>query len=153
VFGCKIFGCGSVATLVSTGQLTHGHDLIKGKAKFGYVNITRLHKARGVAHECGLTFDKFGTEVSDSARASTLARFKEISGSNNHPGELSKEDLMLVKKEICKKQGVMITRAGAIEVALIYSYLGGHDRGFIEYDDVARLFHAEMPKVKSLDGI
>ena len=152
-FGCKKLGCGAAATAVSTGQNSHLSDLIKGQSQIGHVNITRLHKARGVAHECGLTFEKGGHTVSDIVRAKTLARLKDLSDSKPFVGTLSKEDLMLVKQEICDSQGVKMSLAGRIEVGLIYKYLGGHDRGFIEYDDVRRFLHAQMPLTKSIDGI
>lgn len=147
-FGCEWIGCGAVATLVSAGQMTH-----RGTTKLFSVNISKLHRAKGVAHECGLTFEKGGKVVSDKKRAETLAKLKTISDSNSTPGILSKEDLMSVKLQICKDQGVKITKAGSVEVGLIYSFLGGKDRGFIEYTDVERFFHAKMPLTKSIDKI
>lgn len=147
-FGCKWIECGAVATLVSGGQMTH-----PGTTKLFSVNISQLHRAKGVAHECGYTFEKGGKKVSDVKRAQTLSRFKKISDNNSAAGTLSKEDLMSVKLQICKEQGVTITKAGSVEVGLIYSFLGGKDRGFIEYEDVVRFFHAEMPLTKAIDKI
>jgi hypothetical protein len=147
-FGCKWIECGAVATLVSGGQLTHS-----GTTKLFSVNISKLHRAAGVAHECGYTFEKGGKKVSDKQRAQTLSRLKKISDNNSATGTLSKEDLMSVKLQICKEQGVKISKAGSIEVGLIYSFLGGKDRGFIEYDDVVRFFHAEMPLTKAINKI
>jgi hypothetical protein len=152
-FGCDVLACGSVASAVSAGQISHSGDLVSGQARFGIVNLSRLHKARFVAHECGLTFAKGGTTVDDDVRKSTLARMKEISDASSNPGELRKEDLMKVKLEICTKQNVEMSLPGEVEVGLIYSYLGGDDRGFIEYEDVVRLFHAEMPKTKIVKGL
>ena len=145
-FGCRIFGCGTVGTLVSAGQVSHLGDLFRGDAALGYVNIAALHKARGVAHECGFTFEKGGTAVSDEVRGRTLERLEELTDSEGH---LKKEDILKVKLEICEEQGVSISRAGAVEVDLIFIYLGGEDRGYIDFEDVVRLFHAEMPKVKA----
>jgi hypothetical protein len=147
-FGCKWIECGAVATLVSGGQMTH-----PGTTRLLSVNISQLHKAKGVAHECGYTFEKGGKKVSDAKRAQTLSRLKKIADQNSASGTLSKEDLMSVKLEICKEQGVTITKAGSVEVGLIYSFLGGKDRGFIDYDDVERFFHAQMPLTKSIDKI
>ncbi|MFT6631224.1 MAG: hypothetical protein ACJAS4_001173 [Bacteriovoracaceae bacterium] len=147
-FGCKWIECGAVATLVSGGQMTH-----PGTTRLFSVNISQLHKAKGVAHECGFTFEKGGKKVSNAKRTQTLSRLKKIADKNSASGTLSKEDLMSVKLQICKEQGVIITKAGSVEVGLIYSFLGGKDRGFIEYDDVVRFFHAQMPLTKSIDKI
>lgn len=152
-FGCDVLACGPVAAAVSAGQVSHGSDLTSGRARFGNVNLARLHKARFVAHDCGLTFAKGGTTVDDEVRKSTLARLKEISDASSNPGELRKKDLMKVKLEICSKQNVKMSLPGEVEVGLIYSYLGGDDRGFVEYADVVRLLHAEMPKTKIIDGL
>jgi hypothetical protein len=147
-FGCRWFECGSVANLVSAGQLTH-----PGTTKLLSVNISKLHKARGVAHDCGFTFVKGGTKVSNIKRLKTLNRLKRIADNNHSKGTLSNEDLMSVKLQICKEQNVEISKAGSIEVDLIFSFLGGKDRGFVEYEDVKRLFHAEMPLTKAVNRI
>ena len=152
-FGCKIFGCKTVAHVVSAGQLSYIRETLSGGAKLGKVNLSRLHMARGIAHQCGLTFAKGGIEVSDAARASTLSRLEQISASNSPVGLLSLEDLMTVKREICKAQNVSMSKPGEFEVGLIYKYLGGEDRGFIEYTDVERFLHAKMPLTKSINGI
>ena len=60
---------------------------------------------------------------------------------------------MKVKLDICKSQDVKISGPGKLEVELIYAYLGGRDRGFIEYDDVVRFLHAKMPLTKSVSGL
>ncbi len=136
-FGCKALGCGGVATAVSTGQLT------EGTTSFGKVNLEALHTALGISHDCGLTFEKGGTEVSDAHRAATLAALKARTDKEGH---LVLTDLQAVKESICAAQGVKNTLAGETEVKLIYSFLGGRDRGFIDYDDVERFLHAELPK-------
>jgi hypothetical protein len=136
-FGCMVAACGAVSTAASAGQLT------QGTTNPGSVNVESLHTAIGIAHDCGLTFAKGGTEVSDSVRASTLAALAQRADSE---GRLSLSDLETVKLNICAAQGVENTSAGAIEVGLIYTFLGGNKRGFIDYADVERLFFAELPK-------
>jgi hypothetical protein len=136
-FGCIVTGCGGVATAASAGQLT------QGTTTPGSVNVESLHTAIGIAHECGLTFAKGGTEVSDTVRASTLAALAQRADSEGH---LTYADLEAVKLNICAAQGVQNTSAGTIEIGLIYTFLGGNKRGFIDYADVERLFFAELPK-------
>ena len=51
-FGCKILGCGSVATAVS------GAQVFTGSSSLGKVNLGALHKALGISHECGFTWEK-----------------------------------------------------------------------------------------------
>lgn len=143
-FGCKSSGCGLISGIASLGQLSDKEERSKGFAKVGMVNIARLHMAKGLAHDCGLTFAKGGTEVSNKVRNSTLNRLKEISS-----GNVSLENLMSVKKEICASQNVEMDKTGEIEVKLIYAYLGGNDRGFVDYEDVVRFLNAEMPLVKA----
>ena len=134
-FACPIVGCGGVATAVSAGQLT------QFSTRIGAVNLEALHKAVGIAHECGLTFAKGGTEVSDEVRASTLASLKALADEQGH---LRFEDLETVKLGICEAQGVEITTPGAFEIGLIYSFLGGNDRGYIEYSDVELFLNAKL---------
>lgn len=136
-FGCIIAGCGGVATAVSAGQLT------QGTTSPGNVNVEALHTAIGIAHECGLTFAKGGTEVSDAVRGQTLAALAQLTDSE---GRLTYDDLETVKLNICEEQGVQNTPAGTVEVGLIYTFLGGNKRGFVDFADVERLFFAELPK-------
>ncbi len=136
-FGCIIAGCGGVATAVSAGQLT------EGTTTQGNVNVESLHTALGIAHDCGLTFAKGGTEVSDTVRAQTLAALSQRADADGH---LKYSDLEAVKLNICAAQGVQNTSAGTIEIGLIYTFLGGNRRGYIDYSDVERLFFAELPK-------
>ena len=145
--GCEKFGCGAVATLVSGGQLT------KFATRIGHVNLSKLHKATGVAHDCGFTFEKGASEISEKQIATTLSRMKQIADSNPIQGTLYKSDLMKVKLQICKEQGVKITKPGDVEVGLIFSFLGGKDNNHIQYEDVVRLFNAEMPKTKAVNAI
>lgn len=148
-FGCKVLGCSAVTTAVSLGQNTHLRDVFNHQSSIGKVNITRLHKARGVAHECGLTFKKGGSEIDNETRSQTLMRLKNLA----IDGRLTQDDLFSVKKKICSEQNVEMTLAGKVEMELIFNYLGGKDRGFIEYEDVERLLHAKMPLTKSIEGI
>ena len=135
-FGCKIVQCGAVATLVSGGQLATGTSV------FANVNLESLHTALGVAHDCGLTFAKGGQEVNDAHRAETLAALASLQDEDGH---LRFEDLVAVKENVCAAQGVENTFAGKTEMKLIYSFLGGNVRGFIDYSDVERFLHAELP--------
>lgn len=143
-FGCQWFECSTVATLVSAGQKTHA-----GVTNIGSVNLSKLHTARGVAHDCGLTFEKGGEKVSKKRRDQTLSRLKSLT----KQGRLELKDLMSVKLQTCKDEGVKISTPGELEVKLIYSFLGGKDRGFIEYTDVERFLNAKMPLTKSIDKI
>lgn len=145
-FGCKFVECASVATLVSAGQQTHIETM-----NIASVNITKLHNARGIAHDCGLTFEKGGAKVSNKRRSQTLSRLEALSVKNQ--GRLVLADLMQVKKQICSDEGVEMSAPGKLEVGLIFSFLGGKDRGFIEYTDVERFLNAKMPLTKSIDKI
>ncbi|RZA22266.1 MAG: hypothetical protein EOP10_15705 [Proteobacteria bacterium] len=143
-FGCVVAGCGGVAAAVSAGQVT---ELASTPGK---VNVEALHKALGISHECGLTFAKGGSVVDDATRDSTLAALKERSDTL---GRLTFDDLEAVKLSICEAQDVKISAPGRVEIGLIYSFLGGNERGFIDYDDVVRFFHAELPKTLGRPGI
>ncbi len=136
-FGCDIGLCSSIATATSAGQIA------EGASTFGKVNLEALHRVLGVSHECGLTFAKGTSVVSDEVRNNTLAALFQRADSM---GRLSLEDLKAVKQSICEAQGVKNTFIGAGEVGLIYTFLGGSDRGFVDYADVERFFHAELPK-------
>lgn len=136
-FGCSVLACGGVATAVSTGQL----------AKFatlpGKVNLEALHRSLGISHECGLTFAKGGSEVSDEVRANTLNSLAELA---DEEGRLTLEDLQTVKENICAEQGVRNNSVGKTEVKLIFNFLGGQDRGFIDHSDVELFFNGQLPK-------
>ncbi|MBC7660792.1 MAG: hypothetical protein H7249_13935 [Chitinophagaceae bacterium] len=136
-FGCKVVGCGGVATAASGGQLT------QGATTFGDVNVEALHKAFGLAHDCGLTFAKGGTTVSNEVRSKTLAALSSRATSEGH---LTLQDLEAVKENICAAQRVQNNPVGKTEVRLIYAFLGGKSRGYIDYADVERFLHAELPK-------
>ncbi len=135
-FGCSKLSCGTVATAVSAGQLT------QGTTSFGRVNVEALHSAVGIAHDCGLTFEKGGQEVSDRVRDRTLNELKTLADSS---GRLKLEDLRKVQLNRCNEQGVKPSSAGLLEGELIYTFLGGNERGTILYDDVVRFLHAQLP--------
>lgn len=144
----KEFGCGTVATLVSAGQLMYPSDVYYGKAQIGHVNITNLHKARGVAHECSFTFSYGDTEVNDVTRSHTLGK---LLAKADPQGRLDQNDIMEVKLDICAEQNVEISSAGGVEAGLIFKYLGCEDRGYVAYEDIVRLLNATMPKTKAIN--
>jgi hypothetical protein len=142
-FGCAFASCSAAATAVSAGQLT------QSATSLGKVNVEALHKALGVSHECGLTFAKGGAVVDDATRDSTLAALKARADGQGH---LKLSDLQAVKLGICEAQGVTITNPESLELGLIYTFLGGNERGFIDYEDVDRFLHAELPKTLGHPG-
>jgi hypothetical protein len=136
VFGCDKGSCGSIITLASIAQWN-----------LGKLDLSRLHEAGSLlSHDCGLTFEFGGTSVSDSQRQFTLDRLLALA---NTEGQLQFDDLITVKQEICESQGVEMTVGGETEVKLIYAYLGGVERSFIDHSDVVRLLHATMPAYKT----
>jgi hypothetical protein len=144
-FGCDVLQCGTVATAVSGGQVVTRTSI------FNNVNLESLHTALGVSHDCGLAFAQGGNEVNASHRARTLSALADRQDAN---GRLQYEDLVAVKESICAEQGVRNTFAGKTEMKLIYSFLGGKKRGFIDYSDVERFLNAELPMtVDAPDGL
>jgi hypothetical protein len=106
-FGCSFIDCGGVATIVSFGQSK------TDTSTFGWADLEKLHKADGIAHECGFTFAKGGDVVDDSVRAQSLARLKSRA---NAQGQLTYEDIKATKLAICADQGVEISEAAAMDV-------------------------------------
>jgi hypothetical protein len=143
-FGCD-GGCDVVATIVSAAQQFQifPHPI-------GTVDISQLTKAKPVAHDCGLTFAKGDTTINEERRAQTLSALKERADAKPEGarGQLGYEDLYAVKLDTCNREGVVITNPSQIEVDLIYTYLGGPDRGYVAYEDVNRLLHAQLPTTK-----
>ncbi len=152
-FGCKITGCKTIAHFASLGQNSSLKDRKLDFARLGRVNVTRLHKAKGLAHNCGLTFEKNGVEISNKRRNLTLSKLKKMAQANQPSGTLILSDIQKIKEDICKLENVKSTIAGRFEMKLIFKYLGGDDRGFIEYSDVERFLHAKMPLTKAIEGI
>lgn len=136
-FGCKLVGCSAASTFVSGGQI------LSGTTHVGAVNLEALHKAVGSGHEGGFFYAKGGTVVSDEVRKRTLAMIQARADSM---GRVSREDLEIVKQQICDEQQVEYSEAMKVEIVGIYSFLGGNDRGFIDYADVERFAHGELPK-------
>lgn len=169
-FGCGETGCKPVAVGVSAGQLGISPEKITDES---IVDIGRLSEARGTAHDCGYTFGLGDTEVNPARRAKTLEMFKSRA---KNGVELSLQDLIDVKKELCKvdyeeakrtslarlknkideaNQTLIFSQADTVEFLLIFSFLGGVERGSIRYQDVEDFLHARMPAFKTkylLDG-
>lgn len=143
-FGCE-GGCDQVAALVSGAQHAQIPDHTENN-----VDITNLHRAKPISHGCGLTFSSGGSEVDEARRGETLASLKAIADAKpgDQKGRLEYKDLYAVKIDTCNKEKVVITRPEQVEVDLIYAYLGGPDRGFVEYSDVDLFFHTKLPKTK-----
>ena len=140
-FGCGFVECNAVAQLVSLGQLGHS-----GTTKLSKVNISQLHLAKGTAHDCGINFEYGGTQVSQKRINQTLERLEALA---KEDGKLVLDDLVKVKLQTCADEGVEITGPGKLEMKLIYSFLGGHDRGYIELSDVKRFLDGKLPLTKS----
>ncbi|MAR91498.1 MAG: hypothetical protein CML06_11555 [Pseudomonadales bacterium] len=135
VFGCAPLECGTVAATVAVGQ--------PGAAG---VDIGRLHQAAGIAHDCGLTFAKGATQVTEARRQATLDRLALLA---DEQGRLTYPDLLEVKLATCAEEDVTITGAGRTETKLIFAYLGGVDNGYITLYDVESFLYASMPAVKT----
>ena len=169
-FGCGESGCKPVAIGVSAGQQLQSPDKIGDES---IVDIGKLAQARGTAHDCGYTFGLGETEVNPLRRAETLAMLKNRA--KNHD-QLTLNDLIEVKKTWCKRdyeeakktsltrlknkiddanQTLVFSQADTVEFLLIWSFLGGVDRGFIRVVDVEDFLHARLPAFKTkylLDG-
>lgn len=143
-FGCE-GGCREVATLVAIAQ-----QLQIPFHSFNTVDITNLHRAKPISHGCGLTFASGGSEVDDTRRAETLASLKAIADAKpgDQNGHLEYKDLYAVKINTCNKEKVVISGPEQTEVDLIYAYLGGPDRGFVDYSDVELFLNTKLPKTK-----
>jgi len=118
-----------------------------GRAKARYVNLTDLPNGSGYAHEaCGLTFNKGEKKISDNRRNKTLSRLKPLA---DKKGRLKEEDLKKVKLETCKEDGVEISFSGTVEIQLIWNYLNGGERGYVDYKEVEKLLNPEIPKKRT----
>ena len=131
-FGCDTLFCSTLAN--STGA---------AQGLSGKVDVELLASTPGISHECGLTFAFGGKAVDDMVRAHTLDRLFALADEN---GQLTFSDLMEVKLAICAEQGVEISALGDGEVKLIFAFLGGVDRGFVDYSDVDAFLHARLPE-------
>ena len=140
IFGCTTGACG---TFVGYASLAQGN--------WNTLDMDRLHEAGALSHDCGLTFELGGVTVSDTRRDFTLSRLEMLSSVND--GQLTFDNLMTVKQEICDMEGVEMSRGGETEVKLIYTYLGGKERGYVTQSDVDRFLHATMPEYKTSEYI
>jgi len=137
-FGCGSFECGGVIAITSSNQDSTG------------VDIERLHDAKSVSHDCGLTFGLGDTEVNVAVRQSTLDSFAALADSE---GNLVYSDLETVKLDICAAQGVEMTSTGELELKLMFAYLGGVENGSIPLSGVVSLLHATMPDNKTTEWV
>eukprot|EP00594_Rhizosolenia_setigera_P000941 CAMPEP_0178939820 /NCGR_PEP_ID=MMETSP0789-20121207/433_1 /TAXON_ID=3005 /ORGANISM="Rhizosolenia setigera, Strain CCMP 1694" /LENGTH=110 /DNA_ID=CAMNT_0020618725 /DNA_START=440 /DNA_END=769 /DNA_ORIENTATION=+ len=102
-----------------------------------------LHKT-AISHQCGIHFAKGATVIDDETRNSTLSKLAELADDDGH---LSLDDIAEVKYSICEEQGqgVEITFFGEAEMSLLYTFLGGAVRGYVEYSDVERFLYSKFP--------
>eukprot|EP00594_Rhizosolenia_setigera_P019317 CAMPEP_0178956392 /NCGR_PEP_ID=MMETSP0789-20121207/10220_1 /TAXON_ID=3005 /ORGANISM="Rhizosolenia setigera, Strain CCMP 1694" /LENGTH=254 /DNA_ID=CAMNT_0020638299 /DNA_START=76 /DNA_END=840 /DNA_ORIENTATION=+ len=108
----------------------------------GFVNMEALHKT-AISHDCGFQFAKSATATDDEYRNSTLSKLADLADDDGH---LSFDDIAEVKYAICEEQGVdEITYFGEGEMSLLYSFLGGAVRGYVEYSDVERFLYSKFP--------
>ena len=154
-FGCdSLTACGPVISTVSAGQKLTGGDFGDWINPFKSVDLERLWDAPPISHDCGFTFEKGeGDEgVSETRLASTLAR---LQARVDEDGHLEFSDLLAVKNDICDEEDVDITIFGEIETRLIFAYLGGVERGYVEYSDVEGFLQVDtlMPQTKAEEPI
>ena len=154
-FGCdSATACGPVISTVSAGQKFTGGDFVDWINPFKSVDLERLWDAPPISHDCGFTFEKGeGDEgVSATRLASTFARLAARVDSEGH---LEFSDLLSVKNDICDEEDVDITIFGEIETRLIFAYLGGVERGYVEYSDVEGFLQVDtlMPQTKAEKSI
>ena len=140
VAGTTEFGCNSVfcTGLAGTTGAKQGFN--------GDIDIEDLANVPDISHECGLTFAFGSKQVQDVIREDTLDRLFALTDAE---GNLTFDDLMSVKLDICAEQGVTITDLGEGEVKLIFAFLGGVDRGFVSFADVDAFLHARLPETIS----
>lgn len=131
-FGCDSLFCSTLANSTGAAQ---------GLA--GKVDVEALASTPGISHECGLTFGFGSKQVDDMVREDTLDRLFALA---DEDGRLVFNDLMSVKLAICAEQGVEISALGDGEVKLIFAFLGGVDRGFVDFADVDAFLHARLPE-------
>lgn len=156
-FGCDTTtACGPVIDTVSTGQeFTDGFSFSwLNPFRSREVDLERLWDAPPISHDCGLTFEKGAGElgVSTDRLTSTLASLKSRADAND---QLVYQDILDTKNEICDGEDVEISAAGLIEAQLIFAFLGGIERGFVDYSDVEGFLQvdSQMPKTKAEEQI
>ena len=156
-FGCDTTtACGPVIDTVSAGQqVTEGFSFSWfNPFRSQEVDLERLWDAPPISHECGFTFENGAGEngVSDDRLTSTLASLASRADAN---GQLVYQDILDTKNEICDGEGVEISAAGLIEAQLIFAFLGGVERGFVDYADVEGFLQvdSQMPQTKAEEQI
>lgn len=156
-FGCDTAtACGPVIDLVSAGQ----SDVPSFLSWFSVFNpfddpevdLERLWDAPPVSHDCGFTFGFGEKSVSELQLNSTFTKLASRMDAN---GRLTWQNISDTKLEICREQGVQISNAGETEARLIYAYLGGVERGYVEYSDVRRFLQVDnqLPLTKAAQEI
>lgn len=152
-FGCDTTtACGAVVDTVSAGQEFRDGVSFSWFNPFRTrtVDLERLWDAPPISHECGFTFEPLeaAQQGVSSLRVSETLASLEARSSN---GTLVYQDLLNTKNEICESEGVTATAAGILEAQLTFAFLGGVDRGFVDFSDVERFLQAdsEMPLTKA----
>ncbi len=168
--GCQGRACAAVAEQVAMSQnkgwpaLTV--DIGKLFAAPPRETYTNPKQQRG-SHDCGYTFQFGDSAVNPQVRTATLERFNALAAENG--GKVKLEHLVQVKKEMCKRDFGLykISKLIAfspvdeknatllpdirdhIEVALIWAYLGGMERGWFTVADLYHFFHGTIPPNKT----
>jgi len=158
-FGCaSATACGPVIDAVSAGQHYTSNDnsffSLFNPFRSYEVDLERLWDAPPVSHDCGFTFEQgLGKNgVSTMRLESTLTQLASKASDQN---QLVYQDILDVKLGICEEEGVELTGAGRIEAELIFAYLGGIERGFVDYSDVEAFLqvNSTLPAVKAEQDI
>jgi hypothetical protein len=100
--------------------------------------------------ECGLNFEGNGASGwSETRYSQTISKLEAKADADGH---LSYEDLLNTKIETCEELGMEPFDG---DMKLMYNYLGGLDRGYIDITDVANFIKEspEMPSVKAIAQI
>lgn len=108
----------------------------------GFVNMHQLHRAVGVSHASGYTFERNSTHVSTEALAATMTSLRALEDENGH---LTFENLQFVKLEIAQQRGVRISIPSGLETGFIWTFCGGATRGYVETGDVERFLTGHLP--------
>lgn len=154
-FGCdSLTACGPVIDLVSSGQRgnTGVWQWLSVLNPFDTptVDLERLWDAPPVSHECGLTYEGGlgNMGVSEARLNSTMTKFALRMDAN---ATLTLQDVVDVKLETCADEGINWTPAGEVEAHLLFAYLGGVERGYVDYYDVERFLQVDntVPSTKA----
>ncbi len=137
----KQFGLGrvealAVASLVSTGQLVG-----VGINNFGKVNLSKLHLAKGVAHDDGFAF-KPGSGIYDKEHLSETISYLNLNSTN---GKISYATLARRKQEVADNLSIDVSSASIVENKLLFAYLGGIENDGVMVSDIDKFFRGEEP--------